>query len=171
MNSIIKSENKGANFSKDGKYRYALWRIWDDRNLDILGPRYAMCIGLNPSTANGETDDATIRRLRGLIKELDYAGFYMCNLFGYITPYPEVLEAVGYENAIGENDKYLFEIRGHCADVIFCWGNFNVHTRADKVKEYFPDGLCFGKNKNGSPKHPLYLKSGTKLTAFKSQET
>lgn len=34
-------ENNGAEFSECGKYRYKLWRIWDDK-LPL-----AMCIGLN----------------------------------------------------------------------------------------------------------------------------
>lgn len=41
----------GAEFSKCGKYRYKLWRIWDNTK------PLAMCIGLNPSTANAYDND------------------------------------------------------------------------------------------------------------------
>ena len=42
--------NKGAEFSPCKKYRYKLWRIWDD-TLPLV-----MFIGLNPSTADEIND-------------------------------------------------------------------------------------------------------------------
>jgi len=38
------------------KYRFALWRIWDETR------PYALVIGLNPSTTDEKKDDPTIRR-------------------------------------------------------------------------------------------------------------
>jgi len=46
-----------AKFSEDGRNRYWLSRIWD-----VNKPCIAF-IGLNPSTANAEKDDPTIRRV------------------------------------------------------------------------------------------------------------
>ena len=46
-----------AYFSPDRKYRYQLTRIWH-QHLPL-----AMCIGLNPSTANEAEDDPTISLL------------------------------------------------------------------------------------------------------------
>jgi hypothetical protein len=51
-------EKRGAEFSPCGKYRYALWRIWDFKK------PLAMFIGLNPSTADASKDDPTIKRVR-----------------------------------------------------------------------------------------------------------
>ena len=64
---------KGAEFSKCGKYRYVLWRIWDESK------PIAMCIGLNPSTANHETNDPTIRQLIDRLEYLGYGGFKIKN--------------------------------------------------------------------------------------------
>ena len=47
----------GALFSRDKKYRYALWRVWDFDSPSV------MFIGLNPSTANEKVNDPTILRL------------------------------------------------------------------------------------------------------------
>lgn len=154
----------GAEFSEDKKYRYVLHRIWNE-GLEV---RYAMCIGLNPSTANGVKDDATIRRLKSLIMSLGYGGFFMCNLFSFITPYPKFLATVEVFNSEAEkcNDEHLFETHKHCADVIFCWGSFEVWGRDKDVIAMFPDAMCFGVNQNGSPKHPLYLPMGTKLKRY-----
>jgi hypothetical protein len=76
---------KGAIFSECGKYRYALWRIWDERDPLV------MCIGLNPSTANADDDDPTIRNLTTLFKASGFSGFYMTNLFALISSDPDDL--------------------------------------------------------------------------------
>ncbi|WP_417651456.1 DUF1643 domain-containing protein, partial [Acinetobacter baumannii] len=47
---------KGAIISDCNKYRYSLWRIWDKEK-----PIFTF-VGLNPSTADREQDDRTIRR-------------------------------------------------------------------------------------------------------------
>lgn len=155
---------KLAEFSDDRAYRYWLLRAWDE------GKPTAMCIGLNPSTANELNDDATITRLagtdhsEGLISNAGFGGFYMTNLFGLVTPYPQKL--FDHPNALGDNDRHLKEIRMLCNKVIFCWGNFKVRGRDKKVIEMFSDAWCFGRNANGSPKHPLYLPKSTKLIRY-----
>src|SRR5688500_9378076 len=70
---------KGADFSKCRNYRYCLYRFWDFSKPKV------MCIGLNPSTANGETDDPTIRDLTRITQHLGYGGFYMMNLFAFVS--------------------------------------------------------------------------------------
>ena len=80
MNSSMNlfDNNSGAEFSQCGKYRYKLWRIWNPEM------PLAMCIGLNPSTANAEKDDHTIRILRDVLRQIGFGGFYMMNLFDWV---------------------------------------------------------------------------------------
>ena len=142
--------NAGAEFSDCGLYRYKLWRIWDE-SLPL-----AMCIGLNPSTANAVKADPTITNLTKMLKLLGYGGFYMMNLFGLVTAYPK--ELIKHADPVGENDKWLKEAQGKCSDVIFAWGAFvQARERAKAVINLFPGAHCLGKNKDGSPKHPLYI--------------
>lgn len=112
--------DKGARFSPCGKYRYVLWRIWE-RSQNMALPM-AMCIGLNPSTANASDDDPTIRRLTSLLKSRGYGGFYMTNLFALISPYPEDLRTC--PDPVAQNDFWLDIVFKKSDDVIFCWGNF-----------------------------------------------
>jgi hypothetical protein len=138
-----------ANFSDCGKYRYWLFRRWDDRPL-------AMCIGLNPSTANHETDDKTIELLNNHLPWHNYGGFYMVNLYAFIASKPEILFSA--PDPFGENEIIVPNIAARCKDVIFAWGAFkSIEYRANKMKMFYPKALCFGKNKDGSPWHPRAL--------------
>lgn len=143
-------DNSGAEFSPCWKYRYKLWRIWDP---DL--PK-AMCIGLNPSTANANKNDATINNLIGILTKLGYGGFYMMNLFAWISPNPDDLLTCA--DPLGENENKLKEVEALCNDVIFCWGTFpQAEERRREVAAQYPNAKCFGFNKNGTPFHPRAL--------------
>lgn len=157
---MIKTE-RGAKFSECKKYRYALWRIWNPDG------KIAMCIGLNPSTANETDNDPTIRNLISLMANNGFGGFYMMNLFALISPNPEDLRSC--PDPVCNNDFYLMDIGKQAQAIIYCWGNFKQsHYRQRVVKSIFEYAApkCFGKNANGSPKHPLYLKQTTQLINF-----
>jgi hypothetical protein len=154
------SKPTGAVFSESRNYRYALWRMWAPSKLSI-----AMVVGLNPSTAAEDTNDPTIRRLISLLQYNMYGGFIMTNLFGIVSPDPKLL--LTHDDPVGENDIHLNEISVLCNDIVFAWGSFKeAEKRASNIIYRFPRALCFGRNANGSPKHPLYLKADTKLINF-----
>ena len=50
-----KFSKSGAVFSDCRKFRYALWRMWDEDKPLV------MIIGLNPSTADEKVNDPTIK--------------------------------------------------------------------------------------------------------------
>ncbi len=153
MNLFGDKETKIFNdavFSDCGKYRYTLTRIWNDE-LPI-----AMCIGLNPSTANYEKNDNTIFILIDVLRKLGYGGFIMTNLYAIISSKPEIL--LTHPDPIGNNDNILLAISKKVDDVIFCWGDFKqCKTRAHIVSLYFEKAKCFGLNKSGTPMHPRAL--------------
>ncbi len=146
--------NTGAEFSPCEQYRYKLWRIWD-KSKPIV-----MCIGLNPSKAGSEKDDATINILKSTLYKLGYGGFYMMNLFAWISPEPEDL--LTCKDPLGDNRNKLQEVAALCDDVIVCWGAFKQAT--ERIKEVLPDypnAKCFGVTANGRPFHPramVYIK-------------
>lgn len=153
-------EDNGAVFSDNRKYRYALWRIWD-KEKPLL-----MFIGLNPSTANESQPDPTIIRVEKFTFDWGYGGFYMMNLFSFVTAYPEELTNPNANNA--ENDSWLYNIAKTCKTIIYCWGDFKVATeRSKQVLQMFPDGFALVINKNGTPRHPLYVKGDTVPIKFK----
>lgn len=149
----------GAQFSEDRKYRYALWRIWnEDKPL-------VMFIGLNPSTANERKPDRTITRVTRFAYDWGYGGFYMMNLFGIVSSKPAIL--LTDPNPIGENDYWLEKIAIECEMILFCWGGFKqARSRAEDVKKRFPGAYCLKKTKDGHPWHPLYVETATKPILF-----
>lgn len=150
------NRESGAIFSANRKHRFALWRVWDNDKPKI------MFIGLNPSTASENLNDPTIRRVKAFAKSWGYGGFYMMNLFPIVSSDPKILRS-GDRRLIGNNDKWLTTIGGMCRDILFAWGNFKeAEQRAKEVCKLFPDAICLGVNKNGSPKHPLYVSGKTK---------
>lgn len=145
-----------AHFSPCGKYRYWLLRAWDESK------PVAMCIGLNPSTANAEKDDRTISFLIEALADLGFGSFFMTNLYGFVASKPEVL--LSQPDKIGDNDAHLIEISQKCDQVIYCWGAWNfIDYRVKQVRQFVPAGKCFGKTKNGSPFHPMaFVRRGIK---------
>lgn len=161
MTNLPVDNPSGAVFGGDGAYRYALWRIWDS-SLPMV-----MFIGLNPSTADAVKDDPTIRRVRDFAKRWGYGGVFMMNLFAVVSSDPKVLKTC--DDPIGSNDRYLVEISSHCKDVVFAWGNFKEAVeRSKQVAKMFPGAKALQINKNGSPKHPLYVKGDVVPVIFKT---
>jgi hypothetical protein len=149
----------GAKFDVSGKYRYMLWRIWDEEKPFIA------FIGLNPSKADSDNDDPTIRRVKKFAYDWGYGGVFMLNLFALVTPYPKELKEC--EDPIADNDKYLREITKRCKDVLFCWGNFpEAKERARDVIKMFPDAMALIVNKDGTPRHPLYVPGDVKPVKY-----
>ncbi len=156
MNNLF--ENNGAEFSECRKYRYCLWRIWDDTL-----PKIAF-IGLNHSTANENVNDPTIRRVISFAKLWGYGGVYMLNCFPYISTNPNDLKDFGNTST---NDRWIKEISLKVEEFIFAWGNFDVaKERGLELNKMYPHSNCLQANKNGSPKHPLYVPANIQRVKF-----
>jgi hypothetical protein len=157
-----------AVISGDGKYRYVLRRSlgsilrWHKPMLFIM---------LNPSTADAETDDPTIRRCMAFAKREGATHLNVVNLFALRATDPN--ELLSSEDPIGpENDTHIAqEIRNNgMLPVICAWGAHKFATkRAGEVTSKGAPGgfVCFGQTKSGMPKHPLYLKATQPLEEFK----
>lgn len=139
--------------------RFRLWRIWDKKRPLVL------FILLNPSTADATQNDPTVKRLMAFAEKEGYGGFYVGNLYAHITPYPK--ELFKFDLIAEEKNKQHIKSMLHlCKDVVFAWGNHGQLPQwLDTLVE---QPHCFGQNKNGSPKHPLYLANATRLILYHS---
>ena len=155
--SINNNILRKAKFSIDKKHRYELSRHLDLSKSDIL------FIMLNPSIANEDIDDPTIKRLISFTREFKHGGFFVANLFTYITPYSKTLDtSIGLTKL---NLKTIKNLVNKVDKVIYAWGNSIKEPQ--ELKNLVKNPKCFGKNLNGTPKHPLYLSSNSKLIKFR----
>src|SRR3989442_436141 len=107
---------RSAHFSKCRRYRYALWRTWDPREPSVL------FIGLNPSTADANEDDATVTRCTGFAQAWGYGQLVIANLFAYRTPRPEILRSTAH--AIGRaNNSWLLRLASESDLRVAAWGD------------------------------------------------
>ncbi len=156
-------EKNGACFSECKRYRYSLWRIWDNTKPIV------MFIGLNPSTATEAKDDPTIRKVKRFAFDWNFGGVYMLNLFAFISTDPNALLLEPIEKIGFYNNYFLKEYSAKAQEIIFAWGNFKAaEERAKDVIKMFPSAKALHINKNGSPKHPLYCKSSITLKNFQN---
>lgn len=151
---------RDAHFHPNRKHRYALWRIWDKSRPLV------MFIGLNPSTANEGTDDPTIRRVISFAKDWGFGGVYMVNLFSQVTAYPKELRTHSHIE-IEHNLDLVKEYARKCNRIVFAWGNFKEAWEIGRrYAEVFENSYALQINKNGSPKHPLYVRADIEPVKF-----
>lgn len=142
-----------AELSPCGLYRYALGRRWG------LGKLVAW-IGLNPSTADAEVDDPTIRRMVNYSRAWGYGALTVRNLFAFRSKQPADL--LNVDDPVGQrNDQALAE--AFDADlVVAAWGGSMPYSRDEVVLRMRPEVTlyCLGTTRTGAPRHPLYCRSG-----------
>ena len=150
----------GAIFNATRTHRYMLWRSLSD--LTTPGHRLAVCfVGLNPSTADEQHDDPTVRRCINFARTWGFAVFYMLNAFAFRATDPREMKAA--DDPIGPaNSVTLHTISNHCDLTVACWGNHGTYmNRAAEVLPLLKHPACLGTTKTDQPRHPLYLSKST----------
>jgi len=152
-----------AIISPCGTYRYLL-----KRHAESMSPMKttALFVMLNPSTADSRFDDPTIRRRRGFAKLWDCNGISVANLYALRSTDPVALWS--HPDPVGpDNDDYLWNFARECGDVVCAWGSNAKPERAARVASILIDAgarlWCLGTTKDGSPRHPLYVRSDQPL--------
>ena len=150
----------GAIFSRDKRYRYALWRRWAPQG------SIALFVGLNPSTANGSVDDPTIRRCQAFARRWGMAGTVVVNLYAFRAARP--IDLFRQREPMGiENDRWIQSALTLSSRVIACWGNHGERfERGARVLPLLGTVECLGVTKRGHPIHPLYLPGDTEARPF-----
>ena len=145
-------------FSPDRRHRYSLIHRWDD----LLTPAREAGIAwicLNPSTADENQLDPTLRRIRGFSAAWGYTHFVMLNAFAYRATDPADMKAAA--DPVGpDNDRWIAHWAGQVDRVMLGWGEHGTHNERharvlallDPAKVY-----CLARNASGQPKHPLYV--------------
>lgn len=161
---------KTAHISDDGVYRFSLVRVWDERKPRLL------FVMLNPSTANADQDDPTIRKCVGFAKRLGYGSIEVVNLYAYRATDPKDLWAQPAERRnVPENDKAIRVAAGRAQTIVCAWGAHSRELARESevlriIYELTESRYCLGVTTKGKPCHPLMLPYETKLVPFQSRK-
>lgn len=162
--------SKGATFSPDRIHRYRLWRIW---NASL--PVVAFC-ALNPSTADEEMNDPTIRREIGFAISWGFGGLEKVNIFGARSTDPKRL--LDFADPVGPGtDEAIREVTARAGVVVAAWGALParppwMRERGRNVLELLTENAdvhALRVTKAGFPSHPLYLPGDLKPVLFRAR--
>ena len=162
-----------AIFSRCRTWRYTLNRRWSEATRVV----FLLC---NPSTADEAQDDPTLRRCRGFAQSWGYGGMTILNLFAIRGTDPRILARV--EDPVGpENDANILRTLEDCQLLVCAWGcgghmkgelRKRPATVVSMIRSRFPYLAigCLGYTADGTPRHPLMLKSSTTIQYFEVKE-
>lgn len=151
------------------------WRYRLDRDLGRDGPTVAI-LGVNPSTADETTNDATIRKDIGFGARHGWGALIKGNLFAFRST-----DIKGLRTAVDprgpENDAYLRQMMVEASIVVAAWGpaaklppvlRKRWMTVVKMAADLHVPLYCFGTAQDGQPRHTLMLAYDTPLTVWKA---
>jgi hypothetical protein len=155
----------GAIFNEDRTRRYALWRA------GYLCPentgKTVLFIMLNPSIADERRLDPTVRRCYNYARRWGYGRVLIGNLYSKVSTNPRGLDSLDFKTYELRNADSLIQMANSSQTIVAAWGTNADHTvAADYCWTLCRDIECLGRNKDGSPKHPLYLRNDQKLEDY-----
>ena len=155
INLDIAITPSGAQFSRCRRWRYLLWRRWDETK------PVANFLMLNPSTADEFKLDPSCTRARNYAERWGYGGLIVTNIFGWRATDPKVMRSV--KDPVGRgNNAAIVRAAKEAAIVVCAWGSHGEHRgRGAEVLHLLgqnriePNALRV--TAGGHPSHPLYL--------------
>lgn len=162
--------DRGAVISQCGLYRYHLWRVWD-KQLPILA-----FVMLNPSKADAEVDDPTIRRCLGFARRDGYGGISVRNVFALRATNPADL--LCHPDPVGpDNEQHLAACRAPLLTrFVVAWGSrfggerLRSAYKSAAVVLAVQKPYCLGVTKSGDPRHPVRLRTDAEMVPWKIPE-
>ena len=149
--------------------------------LGTKGRNPLICIGINPSTAEPDNLDNTLKSVERVAHFNGFDSFIMFNVYAQRATNPDDMELSLNEELHAENTKAFEYILGLYSDgntpsVWAAWGAI-IEKRGylyDCVRDFVKAGEKFGakwytagkRSKKGHPHHPLYLPKTSVLEEF-----
>ena len=126
----------------------------------------ACVIGLNPSKADETTDDATNRRLMGLLSAQGFLGYWLVNLLPEVQPDPTQVQ-FARRRLSAKNRHAIQEAMAVSHTTIVAWGHLGARIPfRHQVLALADETWCFGVTAGGEPRHPLYLPNHSALSRY-----
>lgn len=158
-----------ASFSKCGRYRRKLMRDWTPAG---EAPRTVTFVGMNPSVADENVSDPTCHRELDFARQWRFTRYLKGNVLDWRATSPGDIPPDPTIACSPENVQAVVEMAADSEWVVLAYGK--LHRRfqpavAEVLRAVADSGrplYCLGRNKDGSPKHPLYLRRDTQPVPF-----
>lgn len=155
-----------AIISECEQYRYRLTRRWKD------GPSI-LWVMLNPSIADAEQLDPTLRRCLGFSKAWGYGRMVIANIYALRSTDPKRLLKHNHNPSNRINNQYIYQEALRCKKIVLgCGSHSMARDRLSEVTHVITNlagkkCYCLGTTQAGYPKHPLYVAGNTELVRFR----
>ncbi len=142
--------------------RFALWRQLGEAE------RTACWVMLNPSTADHDTDDATLRQIRRYSLDWGYGWLTVGNLWPLRATRPRDLVAwipTCSRSRLAENERFVCRMAARADLVMVAWGAHGGQAGrgeamlATLASHGIHDVHALAMTRDGQPRHPLRLSS------------
>ncbi len=161
LNTHFGPERRKATFSDCMNFRYSLEirfpinMLWDQ-------DRAMAWICMNPSTADEMQDDPTLRRCKDFAQQWGFGRMTMLNAFAFRSTDPTGLKYLVDPRGGPLCDQYIAMALLQAEMVVLGWGKDAVAPwRRDELFKLLAEKrekvYALDVNKDGSPKHPLYI--------------
>lgn len=159
----------GAQFSECGRYRQSLTRDWTP---DDVSPKAILFVGMNPSVADASVSDPTCHREVMFAQDWGFTRYLKGNMLDWRATSPKDIPHDLSLAASSQNLPALIAMAEEAEIIVMAYGK--LHKRYADITSAVTVGLlntsrplkCLGLNKDGSAKHPLYLRKDTSLMDF-----
>jgi hypothetical protein len=153
-----------AEFSEDGRYRYTLERRWDGKPFG--SPGVVAWLMMNPSTADEQVDDPTVRRARDFTRRWGHGAMVVLNAFALRATRPSML--LEAEDPVGPGNDAAIRFWATKADIVVAaWGlppkplRWRSIAVAGLLAEAGVQPMALKVTQSGEPGHPLYIGGDT----------
>ena len=151
------------------RHRYLLTRSWIPIYLEPSDAKVVCWVMLNPSKADGQNDDPTIRTCIGFSKKWGFHALIVVNIFSAVSTDPRGLLTSG--NPEGPQNIHWVEAACRLSDLIVCaWGaHGEILDQGRRYKDILSqkyDLYCLAQTNQGQPGHPLYVSREKELEIF-----
>jgi hypothetical protein len=165
----------GACFSPDRDKRFCLWRVWDHTK-----PLMAV-IMLNPSIADEQHLDPTLRRVFNYANDWGFGGMVIMNAFAWVATDRHALLnppiSLRLQQLDVENDAHIITTISsqYVSRVMVGWGGelnrkaleFRKVMLDAMIARFSPDKTMAWRISGGQPGHPLYLRADIEPVPYK----
>lgn len=131
---------KNSTVSECGRYRYALWRTWDE------SLPYALFIGFIPPATDETEEGLVMGRYTRYATKWGYGGLCLVNLFARLGEGEEDVPFLS--DGVGpENDVWIGNIAAEAGLVVGDWGSEGFfHNRSSKIISMLPNITFMAQN-------------------------